>query len=82
MKVDLYRRPDTDGDFSYLAVPAGKAIPNEATNIDWETVRQGEEVRPEELLLLDATLEDLEDQFGAKGYAISSTAKQENAANR
>lgn len=73
MKVDLYKRPDTNGDFSYLAVPAGRAIPNEATNIDWQTVREGEELRPEEYDLLNASLEDLEEQFGKKGYAISST---------
>jgi hypothetical protein len=76
MKVDLYKRPDTNGGFSYLAVPAGKPIPNEATNIDWQTVHQGEELRPEEFDLLDASLDELEAQFDEKGYAISSAQKQ------
>ena len=35
MRLDIYRRPDTDGSFSYLAVPESRNIPEEATNTDW-----------------------------------------------
>jgi len=32
MRVDIYRRAEHDGIFSYLAVPEGKIIPEEVTN--------------------------------------------------
>lgn len=82
MKVDLYKRPDTDGDFSYLAVPSGRVIPDEATSLDWETVRQDEELRPDELALLDVSADELQQQIDRKGYAISSVVKQSGDAER
>lgn len=36
MRVDIYRRAEHDGIFSYLAVPEGKLIPEEVTNTDWQ----------------------------------------------
>src|SRR5690606_13038469 len=36
MRLDIYRRPEPEGRFSYLAVPEGKPIPQEAINTDWE----------------------------------------------
>ena len=36
MRVDLYRRPEAGGQYSYLVVLAGKPIPEEANNTDWQ----------------------------------------------
>jgi hypothetical protein len=44
MRLDIYRRAEHDGKFSYLAVPESKSIPEEATNTDWEVEAQGYEV--------------------------------------
>jgi hypothetical protein len=35
MRVDIYCRDEAQGKHSYLAVPEGKPIPQEATNTDW-----------------------------------------------
>lgn len=71
MKVDVYKRPEPQGEYAYLAVPEGRPIPNEATNIDWETAEQSvdldENHEPHGLRADDAL-----QQIDAKGYAISS----------
>lgn len=75
MKVDVYKRPDSNGsngDFSYLAVPQGKPIPNEATNIDWETVNLNVDLDESHRSVADLEWEDAQEQINAKGYAITS----------
>ena len=71
MKVDVYKRPEQAGQFSYLAVPEGRPIPEEATAIDWETAENNvdldENHQPVEGLAADDALQ----QISAKGYAIS-----------
>ena len=44
MRIDIYRRAEHDGKFSYLAVPESKDIPEEATNTDWEVAQRAFEV--------------------------------------
>ena len=41
MKLDIYKRAESGGRFSYLAVPEGKVLPDEVTNIDWEDAERG-----------------------------------------
>ncbi len=72
MKVDVYKRPESPGHFSYLAVPEGKPIPNEATNIDWETEAQSVDLDDEHQPVTGLSVQDALEQIELKGYAISS----------
>ncbi|GGY14081.1 hypothetical protein GJV26_18680 [Massilia dura] len=72
MRLDIYRRPEHDGIFSYLAVPEGKPIPQEAINTDWEPDAKALEVDDEADTLPDFHIEHLSEQLGTKGYAITS----------
>lgn len=72
MKVDVYKRPDQGGLYSYLAVPEGRPIPNEATNIDWETAESNIDLDADNEPVLGLSAEDALAQINAKGYAISS----------
>ena len=74
MKIDLYKRPEAGGQFSYLAVPQGRPIPEEATNTDWETVEQAIDLERSDQQRTGLTLNDVSNQFDEKGYAISSVA--------
>jgi len=72
MRLDIYRRPEHDGIFSYLAVPEGKPIPQEAINTDWEPTSKALEVNDDADTLPDFHIEHLPQQLGTKGYAITS----------
>lgn len=71
MKVDVYKRPETAGNYSYLAVPEGRPIPEEATNIDWETAEQNIDLDENNETVAGLDARDALEQIGAKGYAIS-----------
>lgn len=72
MRLDIYRRPETDGTFSYLAVPEQQEIPQEATNTDWVVEAQAIEVRDEDESLPDYDIEHLNEQLAEKGYAMTA----------
>ena len=72
MRLDLYRRPEAGGKYSYLAVLEGKPIPEEATNTDWQILAQGLDVSDEEDAMPDYAIEQPFQQIGSKGYAITS----------
>ncbi|MGH8808289.1 MAG: DUF6139 family protein [Noviherbaspirillum sp.] len=72
MKVDVYKRPEQEGSYSYLAVPEGKPIPNEATNVDWETAESNVDLDENHEPVLGFQAKDAFEQINAKGYAISS----------
>lgn len=72
MRLDIYRRAEHDGLFSYLAVPEGKAIPQEAINTDWEAAKLALEVDDGAEALPDFHIEHPHRQIGDKGYAITS----------
>jgi len=72
MKVDVYKRPEQEGIYSYLAVPEGRPIPEEATNIDWETDQSNIDLDPDNELLEGLSAQDALRQIDIKGYAISS----------
>jgi hypothetical protein len=72
MRLDIYRRPDTDGKLSYLAVPEARNIPEEATNTDWEIEVRAIEVDDDANQIEDYDLENVASQISEKGYAITS----------
>jgi hypothetical protein len=72
MRVDIYRRAEHEGMFSYLAVPEGKRIPEEATNTDWEVEAQRVEVDDADGPLQRYRIVTPLAQISAKGYAITS----------
>lgn len=71
MKVDVYKRPEQEGHYSYLAVPQGRPIPHEATNIDWETEENNIDLDPDNEPVPGLPADDALEQIKAKGYAIS-----------
>lgn len=72
MRVDIYRRAESGHRFSYLAVPEGRVIPEEATNTDWETEARGLEGGAQAEQLGKYAIARLEQQINEKGYAITS----------
>jgi hypothetical protein len=76
MRIDIYRRAEHDGKFSYLAVPESKAIPEEATNTDWEVAERAFEVQDGANHLPDFSIEHLSEQIAEKGYAVTALADQ------
>ena len=74
MRVDMFRRPETSGQFSYLAVPQGRAIPEEAVNTDWEAMLHDVELASSDAQAIGMEADDAERQIGDKGYAITSVS--------
>lgn len=72
MRLDIYRRPENNGKFSYLAVPEGKSIPQEAVNSDWEASDRSVEVDDHSSELSEFAIENPLQQIHTKGYAITS----------
>jgi Family of unknown function (DUF6139) len=73
MRLDIYRRAEHDGKFSYLAVPEARNIPEEATNTDWEVEARAYEVDDSADDIPDYDIDNLNDQIAEKGYAVTST---------
>jgi hypothetical protein len=72
MRLDIYRRAEQDGKFSYLAVPEAKNIPEEATNTDWEIEARAFEVDDNADQIADFDIDNLSGQMAEKGYAMTS----------
>lgn len=72
MRLDIYRRAENDGKYSYLAVPETKNIPQEATNTDWEVEARAFEIEDEANQLPDYAIEHLSEQIAEKGYAMTA----------
>jgi hypothetical protein len=75
MRVDLYRRPEVGGQYSYMAVPQGKPIPEEATNTDWEATQRDIDLERNDEKTTGLSSDDAFQQINDKGYAISSIKK-------
>ncbi len=75
MRLDLYRRPETGGKFSYLAVLEGKPIPEEANNTDWQLLAQSIDISDDEEAMPDYAIEHPFQQIDSKGYAITSVTR-------
>jgi hypothetical protein len=73
MRLDIYRRAEQDGKFSYLAVPEARNIPEEATNTDWEVEARAIEVDDNASQIPDYDINNLCGQIAEKGYAVTST---------
>lgn len=72
MRLDIYRRAENDGSFSYLAVPETRNIPEEATNTDWEVEARSVEVDDGAERLPDFSIDNLCGQIAEKGYAVTA----------
>ncbi len=72
MRLDIYRRPENNGKYSYLAVPEGKMIPQEAVNSEWETADRSIEIDDTSPELPEFAIENPLQQINTKGYAITS----------
>jgi hypothetical protein len=72
MRLDIYRRPENDGKYSYLAVPEGKMIPQEAINSEWETADRSIEFDENSSELPEFAIDNPLQQIHTKGYAITS----------
>ena len=72
MRLDIYRRAEHDGKFSYLAVPEAKNIPEEATNTEWEIEARAFEVDDNADLIAVFDIDNLRGQIAEKGYAMTS----------
>ena len=82
MRVDIYRRPERAGRFTYLAVPEGKMIPEEANAVDWESDQRGINVDDTVETLPDFAIDEPIQQINAKGYAITSIKNLDKTARR
>lgn len=72
MRLDIYRRAENDGKFSYLAVPETRNIPEEATNTDWQVEARAVEVEDDAEHLEDYEINHVSAQIAEKGYAVTS----------
>jgi len=72
MRLDIYRRPENDGKFSYLAVPEDRHIPEEATNTDWQLEARALEVEDDATDIPDYDIDRLTEQLAEKGYAMTA----------
>ncbi len=71
MRLDLYRRPEAGGNYTYLAVLEGKPIPEEAINTDWEIALRGLDVSDEDDVMPEYAIDHPFRQIDTKGYAIT-----------
>jgi hypothetical protein len=76
MKVDIYRRPEANDKFSYLIVPTGQPIPEEATNTDWQARQQAVNVDESQEHLHPYEIDNARAQIQEKGYAITGVKHQ------
>ena len=76
MKVDIYRRSEPGNKLTYLIVPAGQPIPEEATNIDWQARQQAVSVDDTTEHLHPYEIDNPRAQIDEKGYAITSVYHQ------
>jgi hypothetical protein len=72
MRLDIYRRAEHDGKFSYLAVPEARNIPEEATNTDWLVEARAVEFDDNAEHLEDYAIDHVSEQIAEKGYAVTS----------
>lgn len=71
MRVDIYQRNQPDGSTSYLLVPEGRIIPNEATSTEWQTSACGLDITEDPDTLATLSISAADKQIDQKGYAIT-----------
>lgn len=72
MKVDIFKREETNEDYTYLAVPHGKDIPQEATNTDWFLSSENTYIGQDNDGMEGLDGPDALHQIQEKGYAITN----------
>lgn len=72
MRLDIYRRAESDGKVSYLAVPEHRNIPEEATNTDWLVEARAVEVEDDADNLENYAIVHVSEQIAEKGYAVTA----------
>lgn len=80
MDIDIYRREEAGSKFSYLIVPHGNPIPEEATNVDWQLRQQKVHIDDAAQHVQPLHVERPREQIQEKGYAITSVRDQVPAA--
>jgi hypothetical protein len=76
MRLDIYRRPEHEHKLSFLAVPEGQPIPEEATNVDWATEARGKELDDSAASWPELGIDAPGRQLREKGYAITGVTHQ------
>lgn len=76
MRVDIYRRPEPEHKLSYLVVPEGKIIPQEATNVDWVSEKRGTDLDESKAGWPHLGIDGPQRQLREKGYAITGVRHQ------
>lgn len=76
MKVDIYRRSEPGNMLSYLIVPTGQPIPEEATSVDWQARQREVHVDESAEHLHPYEIDNPRAQIEEKGYAITSVYHQ------
>lgn len=79
MHVDIYRRNESGNKFSYLLVPHGEPIPEEATNVDWALRQRDIQVDDAATHVVPYAVDEPRRQIDEKGYAITSVRHQVEA---
>jgi poly-beta-hydroxyalkanoate depolymerase len=72
MRLDIYRRAENGGKFSYLAVPETLNIPEEVTSTDWQVEARAVEVDDHAADLKNYSIDHVSEQIAEKGYAVTS----------
>ena len=76
MQLDIYRRPEPEHKLSYLAVPAGRRLPEEVTDVDWLVEALSVELDADAPSLDGYAIDGAARQIAEKGYAITSLGHQ------
>jgi hypothetical protein len=79
MQFDIYRRPEREHKLSYLAVPAGRMLPEEVTNVDWQIHSRSVDLDESAPAFAEFGIDAPGPQLQEKGYAITSLAHQVEA---
>jgi hypothetical protein len=79
MQLDIYRRSEPGHKLSYLAVPAGQPIPEEAASAEWQQVATATEMDVEAPSLAEYAIDEPGQQIREKGYAITRVEHQVEA---
>ena len=80
MHLDIYQRPEAGGRLTFLAVPAGRRIPEEAASVDWSLHAGAMALDEDEPSLEPFRIRDPAGQLREKGYAITALEDQVPAA--
>ncbi|MFD0667456.1 DUF6139 family protein [Ramlibacter sp. MAHUQ-53] len=76
MQLDIYCRPEAGQRVSYLAVPAGRPIPPEATSTEWQQQARARELDEDAPAFEEYGIDAPGPQLREKGYAITGLARQ------